>query len=197
MDPRSSNAQARGDNARPSSIGGGDPDAVLRSVTQQVMAKMARSLEERSCTIEQFTHMKPPSFAGGANSLVAENWVQDMEDMLAVLPCTYEQTRLARLLKEQRPKPVAVTWSRFREIFFEKYSPTTVKSAKAAEFLHLTQGSITVQKYVARFIELSRFATYLVPDEEKMARKFEEGLRQSLFEQVIGFWAQTFCRGSA
>ncbi|XP_057954132.1 pre-rRNA-processing protein SRD1-like [Malania oleifera] len=70
-----------------------------------------------------------------------------------------------------------MTWSHFGEIFFKWYFPTTVRSAKALEFLYLTQGPLTVQQYASRFIELSRFAPYLVPDEERKARKFEEGLR--------------------
>ncbi|XP_057954209.1 uncharacterized protein LOC131148506 [Malania oleifera] len=183
-------------------MGGGDPDVVLHSVTQQVMAEMATSSREQSCTMEQFTQMRPSLFFGGPDPLVAENCVQDIEDMLIVLSCTDEQKvlfatfklteeakrwwRSARLLEEQRLEPIAVTWSCFREISFERYFPAIVRSAKVVEFLHLTQGSITVSQYAARFIKLSRFAPYLVPDEERKVRKFEEGLRQSLFEQVVG-----------
>ncbi|XP_057962340.1 glycine-rich RNA-binding protein RZ1A-like [Malania oleifera] len=58
-----------------------------------------------------------------------------------------------------------------------------VRSAKAAKFLHLVQGQMTVSQYAARFVELSRFALHLAPDEKKKARKFEEGMRQNFFEQ--------------
>ncbi|XP_057977126.1 uncharacterized protein LOC131164127 [Malania oleifera] len=157
------------------------------------MVEMARGLGEQSCMIEQFTGMRPPSFSGGVDPLMAENWVQDIEDMLIVLPCTYEQKvlfatfkltgeakcqwRSARLLEEQIPNSVARTWTRFREIFFKRYFAATIRSAKEAEVLHLTQGSMTVQQYVARFIELSQFTQYLVSTKERKARKFEEGLR--------------------
>ncbi|XP_057971771.1 uncharacterized protein LOC131160275 [Malania oleifera] len=146
--------------------------------------------------------MGPPSFSGGADPLMVENRVQDIEDMITVLPCIDEKRvlfvtfkligeakhlwRLARLLEEQRPNLVAMTWSRFKEIFFERYLPTTVKSEKATEFLYLTQGLMIVQQYAEKFIELFRFASYLVPDEEKKEKKFEKGLRQSLFEQGQG-----------
>ncbi|XP_057958445.1 uncharacterized protein LOC131151210 [Malania oleifera] len=152
--------------------------------------------------------MRPPSFSGGADPLVAENWVQDIEDMLAVLSCIDEQKvlfamfkltgevkhwwRSVRLSEEQRLEFVAVTTSRFRKLFFKWYFPTTVRSAKAAKFLHLMQGQMTVLQYATRFIELSRFAPYLVPDEEKKARKFKEDLNESLFEQVVSFRGQTF-----
>ncbi|XP_057950937.1 uncharacterized protein LOC131145765 [Malania oleifera] len=157
------------------------------------MDEVAGGSRERSCTIEQFTQMRPPSFAGGADPLVAENWLQDIEDMLTVLPCKDEKKvlfamfkltgdakrwwRLARLLEEQRFDLVAVMWSCFKEIFFERYFLATIRSAKAMKFWHLTQGPMTIEYYVVRFVELSQFSPYLVPDEEKKARKFEKGLR--------------------
>ncbi|XP_057976103.1 uncharacterized protein LOC131163525 [Malania oleifera] len=160
IDPGNSSAHTGEDDAGPSSMGGRDPDVVLRSVTQQVMTKMARGSEEWSCMIEQLTRIKPPSFSRGASPLMAENWVQDIEDMLAVLPCTDEQKvlfatykltreakqwwRLVRLLEKQKPDPVAETWSHFREIFFKRYFPATIRSVKAAVFLHLTHGPMAV-----------------------------------------------------
>ncbi|XP_057965316.1 uncharacterized protein LOC131155885 [Malania oleifera] len=151
---------------------------------------MARSSGGRSCMIEQFTSMRPISFSGGADPLVAENWVQDMEDMLAVLLCidelkvsfaTFKLTeevkrlwRSTRLLEEKRPEPIADSKI--------QHFPATVKNAKAAEFLHLTQGPMTIQQYAARFIELSWFAPYLVSDEERKVRKFKEGLRYEALE---------------
>ncbi|XP_057982261.1 uncharacterized protein LOC131167476 [Malania oleifera] len=152
--------------------------------------------------------MKPPSFSEGPDPIKAENWVQDVEEILAMLACTDKQKvafssfkltgeakrwwRLARLIKEQRLDPVSVSWSQFKELFFERYFPVIVRSAKAAEFLHLAQGQMTVCQYVARFIELSHFAPHLAPDEENKVRKFEGRPRQNLFEQVISFRAQTF-----
>ncbi|XP_057954069.1 uncharacterized protein LOC131148376 [Malania oleifera] len=128
--------------------------------------------------------------------------------MLAVLPCTDEQKvlfvtfkligeakcwwRSARLIEEQRPNPVLVMWSRFRELFFERYFPIIIWSAKVVEFMHLAQGQKTISQYAAQFIEFSQFSPHLAPNEDKKARKFEEDLRQNLFEQVIGFRAQTF-----
>ncbi|XP_057950855.1 zinc finger BED domain-containing protein RICESLEEPER 2-like [Malania oleifera] len=75
IDLGSSGTNVGGDGAGPSSMGGRNSDAVLRSVTQQVMDKMARSSGEHICTIEQFTRMRPSSFSGGADPLAAENWV--------------------------------------------------------------------------------------------------------------------------
>ncbi|XP_035545089.1 uncharacterized protein LOC108982400 [Juglans regia] len=51
---------------------------------------------------------------------------------------------------------------------------------------------MTVHQYAARFIELSRFAAYLIPNEEKKARKFEQGLNEKLYERVVGFQIRNF-----
>jgi hypothetical protein len=49
------------------------------------------------------------------------------------------------------------------------------------------QGSLTVEQYAAKFIELSRFAPYLVATEELKARKFERGLHPRIMNQIVGF----------
>lgn len=46
------------------------------------------------------------------------------------------------------------------------------------------QGTITVLQYATKILELSLFATYLVPDENRKARRFEEGLNHNIYEGV-------------
>jgi hypothetical protein len=55
----------------------------------------------------------------------------------------------------------------------ERFFPQTIRQAKAQEFTDLVQGSMTMEQYAAKFIELSQFAPYLVSTEELKARKFE------------------------
>jgi hypothetical protein len=51
-----------------------------------------------------------------------------------------------------------------------------VQEAKAREFMDLVQETMIVIEYATKFIHLSRFAVYLILDEEKKAKKFERGL---------------------
>ncbi|XP_057953805.1 uncharacterized protein LOC131148086 [Malania oleifera] len=51
---------------------------------------------------------------------------------------------------------------------------------------------MTVQQYVARFVELSRFTSHMVPDELKKARMFERGLMQGIRTQVVALLTQSF-----
>ena len=71
-----------------------------------------------------------------------------------------------------------------------KYFPNTAKHAKAQEFLELKQGTMTVMDYVARFMELARFADdYMATDMAKV-RRFENGLKLSIRGRIVGLRLQ-------
>ncbi|XP_057969437.1 uncharacterized protein LOC131158586 [Malania oleifera] len=115
-----------------------------------------------------------------------------MEKKLAVLHCTDEQKVLyaifkmtgeaepwwlaMKLLEEKRPVSIVLTWSHFIEIFFNRYFLTSTRDAK----------------YAAKFVELSRFTPYMIPDESKKAQRFKKGLRQEIYEQVTVLQVQNF-----
>ena len=71
-----------------------------------------------------------------------------------------------------------------------KYFPTTARHEKAQEFLELKQGSMTVMKYVAKFIELTRFADDYVATDMAKVRNFEDGLKLSIQGKIVGFLLQ-------
>ncbi|GMH26618.1 hypothetical protein Nepgr_028461 [Nepenthes gracilis] len=53
--------------------------------------------------------------------------------------------------------------------------------------MSLRQGSMTVAQYEAQFIALSRFPPYLVDDEERKARRFQDGLNDVIQMQLLPF----------
>lgn len=53
----------------------------------------------------------------------------------------------------------------FKEVFLEQYFPWIIRKNKAQEFADLVQGSMTIEQYQVKFIELSHFAPYLIPNE--------------------------------
>lgn len=75
---------------------------------------------------------------------------------------------------EQELEGVPITWARFKMEFLNRYFPCFVRDTEAREFTTLVQGSMIVEEYAAKFMELTRFAPHLIPDEDKKARKFEE-----------------------
>ncbi|XP_057975312.1 uncharacterized protein LOC131162725 [Malania oleifera] len=124
-------------------------------------------MTELGCSIEQFTRLKPSAFAGSADPVHAENWIQEIKKILDVLNCIERQK---------------VTFPR----------STTVRNAKMEEFMNLTQQSLAVQQYDAKFQELSRFAPFLIPDEAKKAWKFQRGLRSDICKQTAILQFQDF-----
>ena len=79
-----------------------------------------------------------------------------------------------------------MTWAEFYKLFMGKYFPTTVRHAKAQEFLELKQGAMTVIEYIARFTELARFAENYVATDLAKVRRFENGLRFSIRGKIVG-----------
>ncbi|XP_026456955.1 uncharacterized protein LOC113357724 isoform X2 [Papaver somniferum] len=77
-------------------------------------------------------------------------------------------------------------WDNFVELFLNKYFPPTVKALKCVEFAALRQGSMTVMQLDQKFSELERYGTHLDPNAELRARKFEDALRPSIRNHVVG-----------
>ncbi|XP_057982265.1 uncharacterized protein LOC131167479 [Malania oleifera] len=97
-----------------------------------------------------------------------------------------------KLLEEQRTVPIAMTWGRFKQVFYNRYFPITTRKVKAEEFFNPTQERLTVQQYTTRFLELSRFAPSMVPDEYQKARWFERGLNQRIHKHMACLQIQDF-----
>ena len=84
----------------------------------------------------------------------------------------------------------AMTWAEFQELFMGKYFPATARHAKAREFLDLKQGVMTVIEYVAKFMELARFADDYVATDLAKVKRFENGLRLSIQDRIVGLRLQ-------
>ncbi|XP_057982211.1 uncharacterized protein LOC131167423 [Malania oleifera] len=148
---------------------------------------------DQGYSIKEFIRLNPPTFEGGPNPVTAENWVQQIEEILEVLGYTKEQkVRYAtfkmagdakrwwlfvKMLEEQRLVKIALTWERFKELFFNRYFPLSIREENIEEFTNLTQRSMTVGEYAAKFVELLHFAPFLILNEVRKARKFEKDLK--------------------
>ena len=67
-----------------------------------------------------------------------------------------------------------------------KYFPDTACHAKAQEFLELKQGTMIVIEYVVRFTELTRFADDYVATNMAKVKRFENGLKLSIWGKIVG-----------
>ena len=83
-----------------------------------------------------------------------------------------------------------MTWAEFQELFIGKYFLDTARHAKAQEFLELKQGMMTVMDYVARFMELARFANDYVATDMAKVRRFEKGVKLFIRGRIVGLRLQ-------
>ncbi|GMN57670.1 hypothetical protein TIFTF001_026775 [Ficus carica] len=78
----------------------------------------------------------------------------------------------------------AMTWERFREIFETKYFTAATRKEKKNEFINLKQGSMSVDEYIRKFEELSRYAPQLVGSDTLKVGQFLEGLKPEIYRDV-------------
>jgi hypothetical protein len=161
---------------------------------------------QQGCTFEKFRRQQPPIYEGKAGAEVAEDWFLQTERLLRVMDCannnmvryaTYLLSGQANRWWETKGAQVRsrlglqkedfIPWEEFKKEFYNRFFPSTVRQARAQEFTDLVQGSMTVEQYAAKFIELSRFAPHLVSTGELEARKFERGLQPRIMNLVVGF----------
>jgi hypothetical protein len=89
----------------------------------------------------------------------------------------------ASLIAELRERGL-ITWAHFKEKFYEQYVPRIQQQLWAKEFLTLTQGNMTVAEYSTKFIELSRYAPTLIPNDQEKAEKFLDGSLARIKERI-------------
>ncbi|RVW98888.1 Transposon Ty3-G Gag-Pol polyprotein [Vitis vinifera] len=148
-------------------------------------------------SFDDFKKLGPPYFSGATDPTEAEAWILKMEKFFGVIDCSEEQKAsyaafmldkeadhwwrmTRRLLEDQGP----ITWRQFREAFYKKYFPDSVRRQKVGEFIRLEQGDMTVAQYEAKFTELSRFSPQLIATEEEKALKFQDGLKPYLKNKI-------------
>ncbi|XP_057954063.1 uncharacterized protein LOC131148367 [Malania oleifera] len=172
---------AGGENELGASIGDEiEISRLLRDLAWQVREEIRRDPEGSSCppvnqgcSINQFTSLKPSTFAGGTDPIMVDTWVQEMEKILIVLTCTKEEKVLfttfkltgeakqwwlaVKLLEEQWAIPTMMTWW-----------------------------------YTAKFVELSHFAPFMVPNEYQKVRRFERGQKQRIHKHGVVLQIQYF-----
>ena len=82
---------------------------------------------------------------------------------------------------------VEATWGDFVHLFKIKYILELVQDKMEQDFFSLTQGSMTILEYEARFAELSRYAPHIMIDERRKVKKFVMDLRPSLRTRLVAF----------
>jgi hypothetical protein len=81
---------------------------------------------------------------------------------------------------EAHEEPESINWPEFRVAFYAHHVPQGVIKLKKKEFQDLKQGSMSVNEYVTKFTQLSRYAPYEVDTDEKKHEYFLNSLNDEL-----------------
>ncbi|XP_019078709.1 uncharacterized protein LOC104880046 [Vitis vinifera] len=155
-----------------------------------------QSSSSRGSSFDDFKKLGPPYFSGATDPTEVEAWILKMEKFFGVIDCSKEQKAsyaafmldkeadhwwrmTRRLLEDQGP----ITWRQFREAFYKKYFPDSVRRQKVGEFIRLEQGDMTVAQYEAKFTELSRFSPQLIATEEEKLGVYSEVVDRALIAE--------------
>jgi len=83
---------------------------------------------------------------------------------------------------------VVVTWTRFKQEYYDRFFPRAQQQVRVKEFQNLVQGNLTMEQYSAKFMELAMFALNLIPYKESKTERFLDGLHprwRNLFRGLI------------
>lgn len=176
-------------------------------VTDRLVAAISSLLPnaDRDNSIERAMKLGAKFFMGTSNPADAELWMKTLESIFDVMECSDDKKlRLAVFLLKggaadwwisfrcRYPNPSVITWTNFREAFYETYYPPFYQDAKQNEFLRLVQGSMSVAEYHVRFVELSKYANAMVAEERDRCRQFEQGLIADIRPMVTAHGHRNF-----
>ncbi|KAF7802062.1 uncharacterized protein G2W53_041173 [Senna tora] len=152
--------------------------------------------------LNQFKKYNPPEFDGKFDVQKAETWLMKTEKIFEILKLTdYQKVILATFTFTDEAghwwqntkgvlqvRNVQLTWESFLAEFYEKYFPRSIQDEKETDFINLKQedGDMSVDIYVAKFIQLSRYSSYLkkCDDEPLKTEKLERGFKPEIRDRV-------------
>ncbi|MBM1124187.1 retrotransposon gag domain-containing protein, partial [Klebsiella pneumoniae] len=185
------------------------PANMLRAM-EAAFNRMARRTdpEETRATAaqRQFKAMDPPTYKADGEPIEAEQWLTRVEkifkairlrdDALRIETATFylhgEAGEWWKTYEETNEEEEDLSWEDFKEVFLDEFFPDTLRERKREEFANLTQQNLTVEQYQRDFTKLSRYAPDMISSEKRKIRKFESGLRPSIYIPVVSSLHQTY-----
>jgi hypothetical protein len=150
---------------------------------------------------------KPPTFASSPDPLDADDWLKSVEKMLNIAQCTdrekvlYASGRLIGSAADWWDSYTAahdaadtITWAEFSTQFRNYHIPAGLMKIKKKEFLSLKQGSMSVNEYRDKFIQLSRYAPDEVAEDVRKQEHFIKGLNGPLQYALVAHTFPSFQR---
>ncbi|XP_073300529.1 uncharacterized protein [Primulina huaijiensis] len=145
---------------------------------------------------DRFRRMNPPEFIGGADPLVALEWVKSLEaifdylkfiDQDKVSCAVFMLVKAARIWWEATKVTVNVRelkWDEFKEFFYAKYFSREVKAKKVKECLELKHDALSVTEYTLNFEEGCVFVPFIAENDKDKGEHFLRGLKPEIRRDV-------------
>jgi hypothetical protein len=123
----------------------------------------------------------------------ADDWLKSVENKLQVMQCnnrdkvllgSHQLSGLAAdwwdAYVKAHEEPESINWPEFRATFCAHHVPHGVIKQNKKEFQDLKQGSISMNEYITKVTQLSRYAPHEVDTDEKKQECFLNGLNDGL-----------------
>ncbi|XP_073152499.1 uncharacterized protein [Henckelia pumila] len=136
---------------------------------------------------EEAGDLGPQEFKGGADPLVAEEWVQSVETIFDYMQLT-DADRGACSAVDM----TTLTWNGFKDVFYGKYFTISTRTRLAREFLELRQGSMSIAEYVKNFESGRYFVPMISGNAAEELKHFTEGLNATIRRDVRLSGEQTY-----
>ncbi|XP_056697635.1 uncharacterized protein [Spinacia oleracea] len=174
---------------------------IAHNLTQAMTTQSTRhsDLENFGDIFKKVAASKPPTYVGKEDPTSLENWIREFDKLFDAINCPEdlkinndvyylrEEANLwwSQLKKDLMTKP-DFDWETMKEALRAKFYPPYLKKQKCLEFTNLRMGTMTVNEYYTKFIELMRFTPEIVPTEAMKAQRFEQGLTLTLQGKLGG-----------
>jgi hypothetical protein len=174
--------------------------AQMVQTMQQTMANMQQAQGHQPAPqpqprdkLGEFQRTRPPTFSHSVEPMDVDDWLKTIEKKLQVVQCNNREKVLIASHQLEGPtidwwdayaeaheEPESINWQEFRNSFRIHDVPFGMMKLKKKEFEDLKQGSMSVNEYVTRFTQLSRYASDNVDTDEKKQAWFLNRLNDGL-----------------
>ncbi|XP_060210488.1 uncharacterized protein LOC132637416 [Lycium barbarum] len=173
-----------------------DVGGAIQLLTQLVAAQAhGQGSSGFNSRTQEFLRMKPKEFTGTNPDADPQNFIDELQKIFRVMQATnreavdfgtFQLKDVAHLWYESweisRGEDAShATWEEFETAFIDHFLPKKPREAKAWEFEHLRQDSVSVTDYYVKFSSLARYAPHMVKDIRARVRRFVLGLSLELY----------------